>query len=110
MSLEACEYAAEAGRFEEFHRNLLESYFTACENIGDMNILIKTAEKSGLDKNELLHALNTGRYTDKLKEAADEATEKEIGAVPTFLIGESGRISGIQPREIEREIEKAGGG
>ena len=110
MSLEACEYAAEEGRFEDFHAAVLESYFTDCEDIGDIDILLKAAEKSGLDKDKLLTALKTGRYSEKLRKANDEAMEKEVRAVPTFLIGETDRISGVQPLEVfERAIEKAGG-
>ena len=72
MSLEASEYARDAGRFDSFHGRVFRAYFTETRDIGDLDVLLELAQEEGLDAADLRVALREGRYASRLDEAHSE--------------------------------------
>ncbi len=108
LALQAAEFARDAGCLEPFHRRLFAAYFQEGQNIGERDVLLKTARRAGLDVGQLGEALATGRYEERVAEAWREARELGIDGVPTFLM-EGMRLVGAQPYELLRQIaERAG--
>ncbi|MEN6621059.1 MAG: DsbA family protein, partial [Smithella sp.] len=61
LALMASEFARDQGRFEVFHENMFQAYFTECLDIGRLDVITEVARKSGLDENEIINAVNDNR-------------------------------------------------
>ena len=103
MSLEASEYARDAGRFDSFHDRVFRAYFTETRDIGDLDVLLALAREEGLDADDLRVALQEGRYASRLDEARSEGQQLGINAVPTFIINGGHRIVGAQSLDFFKE-------
>ena len=84
-SLEAAEFAREAGRFEPLHRALFRAYFEEGEDIGDEKVLARLAGECGLDAEALVTALRERRYEKLVDEKVRWAYEQNLGGVPAFI-------------------------
>ena len=84
-SLEAAEFAREAGRFEPLHRALFRAYFEEGEDIGDEKVLARLAGECGLDAGALVAALRERRYEKLVDEKVRWAYEQNLGGVPAFI-------------------------
>ena len=97
-SLEAAEFARDAGRFEPLHRALFQAYFEEGEDIGDEKVLARLARDCGLDVDALVAALRQRRYEKLVDEKVCWAREQNLGGVPAFIFcppGTSGEASGF---------------
>jgi predicted DsbA family dithiol-disulfide isomerase len=95
-SLEAAEFAREAGRFEPLHRALFRAYFEEGEDIGDEKVLARLAGECGLDAGALATALRERRYEKLVDEKVRWAYEQNLGGVPAFI---------FYPRGSSRETD-----
>jgi predicted DsbA family dithiol-disulfide isomerase len=84
-SLEAAEFAREAGRFEPLHRALFRAYFEEGEDIGDEKVLARLAGECGLDAEALVTALGERRYEKLVDDKVRRAYEQNLGGVPAFI-------------------------
>jgi len=84
-SLEAAEFAREAGRFEPLHRALFRAYFEEGEDIGDETVLARLASECDLDAGALVVALRERRYEKLVDEKVRWAYEQNLGGVPAFI-------------------------
>ncbi len=96
LALEAAEFAREKGRFDEFHLALFKAYWEECRNIGRRDVLRDVAEKSGLPGDELLKALDEGRYSALVDAQNEEARRFGVSGIPAFIIGGC-LVEGAQP-------------
>ncbi|MHB8202463.1 MAG: DsbA family oxidoreductase, partial [Desulfomonilaceae bacterium] len=96
-ALEASEYARDNGKYDPFHEQVFQAYFTDLLDIGDTKILLELAQVVGLDLQELKRSLDEGLYRTRIEEAMKEAVRYGITAVPTFIIDEVHKIVGAQP-------------
>jgi predicted DsbA family dithiol-disulfide isomerase len=103
ISLEASEYARDAGRFDSFHGRVFRAYFTETRDIGNLDVLLELAQEEGLDTDDLRGALQEGRYASCLDEAHNIGRQLGINAVPTFIINGKYRIVGAQSLDFFRE-------
>jgi predicted DsbA family dithiol-disulfide isomerase len=96
-SLEAAEFAREAGRFEALHRALFRAYFEEGEDIGDEKVLARLASECGLDAGALVAALQEHRYERLVDEKVRWAYGQNLGGVPAFIFcpGGSSREDGF---------------
>ena len=59
FALYLSEFARKKGKFEEFHKLVLEAYWLERRDIGDKSLLLDLAESVGLNKNEIEIYLDT---------------------------------------------------
>jgi predicted DsbA family dithiol-disulfide isomerase len=107
MSLEASEFAKEHDLFDEFHRTLFRAYFSQGMDIGSLAVLTQIGHESGLDRDDLAQALQTGRYRSVLENMRKEAARLGVTAAPTFIFEDRDRIIGAQPIEVFRKKLRA---
>jgi predicted DsbA family dithiol-disulfide isomerase len=110
-ALEGAAFAKDHGKFAEYHHTLFTAVYEAGMDISDRATLLELVEGIGLPAVELEQALQTGTFTEQVKETEAEATTFGIVGYPTFMLGEFPLI-GIQPVEtmrlmIQRYIEKS---
>jgi predicted DsbA family dithiol-disulfide isomerase len=104
LAVEAAEFARDAGRHAEFHREALAAYFARGEDVGDAEVLARAAENVGLDPDALRTALASGVYVARRQAAEQEAHKLGITGVPTYVFADGARIVGAQPLEHFRRV------
>ena len=103
LALYISEFARKKGKFEEFHKLVLEAYWLEGKDIGDKNLLLDLAESVGLNKNEIEIYLSTDEPFKALQKSLKELKMYGINGVPTFLIEEM-LIVGAQPYEVFKKV------
>jgi len=96
LALYISEFARKKGKFEEFHKSVLEAYWLEGKYIGDKSVLLFLAELVGLNKNEIENYLDTDEPFKILQKTLKELRKYGINGVPTFNIEER-LIVGAQP-------------
>ena len=102
-ALQAGELAVEAGAGEAFEDRIFRAYFTEGLNIGKRDVLLDLAGQIGLDRAALVEALDSGKYAMRITNNAMAASQKGIGGVPTFLIGDWPLV-GAQSEDVMRRV------
>lgn len=92
--------AHDRGRQDAVKERLLRGYMTEGQAIGERDVLVELARDAGLDEAEVGDALDSGRYTDEVRQ--DEALARELGisGVPFFVLAGRLAVSGAQPSEV----------
>ncbi len=103
LALYISEFARKKGKFEEFHKLVLEAYWLEGKDIGDKSLLLDIAESVGLNKDEIEDYLNTDEPFKILQKTLKELREYGINGVPTFNIEER-LIVGAQPYEVFKKV------
>lgn len=83
----------------ELKERLLAAYFTDGRDIGDVSVVTSCAEDAGLAGSALGEWLETGAGTAEVLADMRGAVEREISAVPTFVIDDRFMVPGAQ--EVE---------
>jgi predicted DsbA family dithiol-disulfide isomerase len=79
---------------------LFEAYFTAGESPADHEVLVRAAEKAGLDGAAAREVLSAGRYAAEVRAAEELWRARGINAVPAVVIDGRYLISGGQPPDV----------
>jgi predicted DsbA family dithiol-disulfide isomerase len=103
LALEAAEFAKEAGAGEAFEERVYRAYFYEGRNIGSQAVLGELAEDVGLARADLDLAIESNRYSLRLKNNALVAHRNGVSGVPTFFIGDYPLV-GAQTEEVMRQI------
>jgi len=103
LALYISEFARKKGKFEEFHKLVLEAYWLEGKDIGDKSLLLDLAESVGLNKNEIENYLDTDEPFKILQKTLKELRKYGINGVPTFNIEER-LIVGAQPYETFKKV------
>ncbi|MFX1366918.1 MAG: DsbA family protein [Promethearchaeota archaeon] len=102
LALYISEFARKKGKFEEFHKLVLEAYWLEGKDIGDKSLLLDLAGPVGMDKNEIEAYLNTDEPFNAVQKSLSELRRHRINGVPTFIIGEK-LIVGAQPYSVFKQ-------
>ncbi|OWQ90928.1 disulfide bond formation protein DsbA [Roseateles aquatilis] len=78
---------------------LLTAYHTHGKNPGDREVLLHTIGEIGLDKAEAARVLDSGEYTEDVRDAESLWLGRGISSVPAVVINERYMIQGGQPPE-----------
>lgn len=78
---------------------LMEAYFAEGTNVADHAELARLAGEVGLDAAQAADVLASGAFGDVVRDGERAAAEREIHAVPTFVIGGALTIPGAQEPE-----------
>lgn len=100
----ASEYARDRGRYESFHENMFQAYFTEGLDIGKPDVIAAVAKKSGLDEKEILETVRDSRYASRLNEARKEGELLGLTGIPLFIINNKYQVTGAQPIETFRNL------
>ncbi len=103
LALEATEFAKEAGAGEAFEERVYRAYFNEGLNIGSQAVLADLAAEVGLSRDDLNLALDSNRYSMRLKNTSLVAHQKGVSGVPTFFIGDYPMV-GAQSEETMRQV------
>ncbi len=106
LAMEANEYAKERGNFDAFHKNLFKAFWEKGVNLGDVAVLQREAERSGLDPAELGEVLRERRYAGIVEQQVQEARAIGITGIPAFIV-ERYLFTGAQPYPLfQRVVEQ----
>ena len=103
LALEAAEFARDAGMYDDFHNRMFKAYFTDGRDIGDRDVILDEAARSGLDVQELKIALDENRYAGRVEDGSRAARAAGVTAIPTFLIEGQPPITGAVHEDIIRK-------
>ena len=93
-------WAALEGRQHALKRALFEAYFTHGRNPSDRETLIEVAAQSGLDPVRAREVLESGLYSDEVRERERFYGERGIHAVPSVIVNDKYLVQGGQPVEV----------
>jgi Predicted dithiol-disulfide isomerase involved in polyketide biosynthesis len=99
-SLLVGEYAKELGKSEDYINAIYKTYFEEGLNIGDKQVIIKVAEKIGINENEVNAAITSLKYKEHLNQNMLEGRSHNVKSLPTFIINDRHRIFGAQSEQV----------
>ncbi len=103
LALQIAEFAKEQGKFKEYHEAVFKAYWQEGRDIGDREKLFSLASQVGLDLEDLVSYLESGKAAEKWSQHFKEARERGISGVPTFVIGNR-MVVGAQPYEVLAKV------
>ncbi len=92
-------WAEKIGKAGEMKQRLMELYFRDGGDLTDMDVLVRAAADIGLDADDVRRRLATDEDVDLITGEANDASEKGISGVPTFVLANKYALSGAQPAE-----------
>ncbi len=79
---------------------LFRAYFTEGRDIGDRAVLADIAEACEMDRTVVARLLATGADAEDIRARAEDARQKGVNAVPTFVVAGRHVVPGAQPVEL----------
>ena len=93
-------WAEADGKAGEMKQRLMELYFRDGGDLTDTEVLVQAAADCGLDAAEVRRRLATDEDVALVSGNAQEAADKGISGVPTFVFAQKYAVSGAQPAEM----------
>ena len=91
-------WAEDQGKGDAFHMAAFKAYFADGKNLARESVLIELVGAVGLPENEAERVLKTRSYAAPVDEDWLLARQKQVTAVPTFIMGIN-KLVGAQPYE-----------
>ena len=103
-------WAEAQGKSAEMKQRLMELYFRDGGDLTDVNVLVQAAADIGLDADDVRKRLATDEDVALISSQAQEASDKGISGVPTFVFAQKYAVSGAQPADqLARAIRQVSG-
>ncbi len=80
--------AKKAGKFEEFIDAVLQAYYLKDLDIASSEVLGEIAAELGLDKEEIVGAIEDSEINKEIDGITETAANKGVFGVPTFFLGD----------------------
>jgi predicted DsbA family dithiol-disulfide isomerase len=90
-------WAEKQGNAGDMKQRLMELYFRDGGDLTDIDVLVQAAADCGLDADEVRRRLATDEDVALVSGRAQEASDKGISGVPTYVLAQKYAISGAQP-------------
>jgi predicted DsbA family dithiol-disulfide isomerase len=103
LALYISEFARKKGKFEAFHKLVLDAHWLKGKDIGDKKLLLDLAESIGLNKKEVENYLETDEPFKALQKSLIEVRSYGINGVPAFII-ENRLVFGAQPYTVFKNV------
>jgi predicted DsbA family dithiol-disulfide isomerase len=103
LTLEAAEFANECGKGEAFEERVFRAYFSEGLNVGGQGVIADLASEVGIDRNDLNLAIESNRYSTRLRNNSLVAHTRGVSGVPTFFVGDYPLV-GAQSEDVMRQI------
>ena len=92
-------WADAKGKAAEMKQRLMELYFRDGGDLTDTDVLVQAAADCGLDAEEVRRRLATEEDVALISGQAQEAADKGISGVPTYVFAQKYAVSGAQPAD-----------
>ncbi|MGJ4926215.1 DsbA family oxidoreductase [Bradyrhizobium sp. HKCCYLS2038] len=100
-------WAGQIGKAPEMKQRLMELYFRDGGDLTDVEVLVQAAADCGLDAAVVRRMLATEDDVALVSGQAQEAAEKGISGVPTYVFAQKYAVSGAQdPQMLARAIRQ----
>jgi len=100
-------WAEAIGKAPEMKQRLMELYFRDGGDLTDENVLLQAAADVGLDADDVRRRLATDEDTALISAQAQDAADKGISGVPTYVFAQKYAVSGAQdPNLLARAIRE----
>ncbi|QBE64550.1 DsbA family oxidoreductase [Pseudoduganella lutea] len=93
-------WAEEAGRQKELKHALFDAYFTNGEDPSSHDVLLRAAERVGLDREAARQVLESDQFADEVRMLEQYWQQAGVRSVPAIVINQRHLISGGQPPEV----------
>jgi predicted DsbA family dithiol-disulfide isomerase len=93
-------WADAKGKAPQMKQRLMELYFRDGGDLTDREVLVRAAADCGLDGDDMRARLGTDEDVALISAHAQEASDKGISGVPTFVFAQKYAVSGAQPAEL----------
>ena len=93
-------WADAKGRAAEMKQRLMELYFRDGGDLTDTEVLVKAAADCGLDADDVRRRLATDEDIALISAQAQDASNKGISGVPTYVFAQKYAVSGAQAPEL----------
>lgn len=108
-------WAEAIGKAPQMKQRLMELYFRDGGDLTDPEVLVQAARDVGLDGDDVRKRLATDEDVERISNWANEAAQKGISGVPTFVFAQKYAVSGAQDaenlaraiRQVSAEINQA---
>ena len=108
-------WAEADGKAAQMKQRLMELYFRDGGDLISTDVLVQAAADIGMDADSVRRRLGTDEDVELISGHAQEASEKGISGVPTFVFAGKYAVSGAQPadqlaraiRQVSAEINQA---
>ncbi|CCD84816.1 conserved protein of unknown function [Bradyrhizobium sp. ORS 285] len=100
-------WAGQIGKAPEMKQRLMELYFRDGGDLTDTEVLVQAAADCGLDADVVRKMLASEEDVARVSAQAQEAAEKGISGVPTYVFAQKYAVSGAQdPQMLARAIRQ----
>ena len=93
-------WAEAIGKAPEMKQRLMELYFRDGGDLTDVNVLVQAAADVGLGADDVRRRLDTDEDVALISAQAQDAAEKGISGVPTYVFAQKYAVSGAQPADL----------
>lgn len=93
-------WAGIEGRRTPVVEALMRAYWHEGRDIGNRAVLADIAAGEGMDRATVVRLLDSGADADDIRARDQDARDKGVGGVPTFLIAQTYVVTGAQPAEV----------
>lgn len=93
-------WAEAKGKAAEMKQRLMELYFRDGGDLTDSEVLVQAAADCGLDPDDVRRRLATDEDVALISGHAQEASDKGISGVPTYVFAQKYAVSGAQAPEL----------
>lgn len=108
VPLAATEWARDQGALSPFRDRLMQAFWVEGLDIEDAAVLRDAAERCGLDPAGAVAAARDHRYLARVDAATEEARERGITGIPTFVFGRLPVIGCQSYEHLCHAAERAG--
>jgi predicted DsbA family dithiol-disulfide isomerase len=93
-------WADAKGKAAAMKQRLMELYFRDGGDLTDVSVLVQAAADVGLDAEDVRRRLATDEDVELISGWAQEASDKGISGVPTYVFAQKYAVSGAQPADL----------
>jgi predicted DsbA family dithiol-disulfide isomerase len=98
--------ASEKNRQNRAKESLFKAYFTDGKNIDETSTLMVLGEEIGIDPTEIKNVLESDKFSAEVNQDIEEAKNRSITSVPTFVFGDKLTVSGARDSKAFLKILK----
>jgi len=95
----------DAETFRDLYDAVLDAYWVEGRDIGDEEVIVELAEGVGVDADEVRDAIGDERLAEELERQFEEARQRGVTGVPTFVSDGHAARGAVPPEHLRRLLE-----